>query len=174
MPTGFKAKAAAHLIHALALHMLACQASPLAAFHIAGEINHMADLASCSHAPFPDDKKFLTHFASLFPSPQDISWHLFLLSTNTSGKLFFALQTSMSPMALWLQTTNSGSIIGNIGSNSSHPISAYTFKTYIARNKFPSFKHSSNGLGKVTLVEASRSELALYKMQLEPLERPSS
>jgi len=169
-----KAKTAAHLIRALALRMLACQASPLVAFHIAGETNRMADLALRSHAPFPNDQKFLTHFASLFLAPQGISWHLFLLSINTSGKLFSALQTPTSPMAWWLQTTNSGSVIGNTGSNSSRPISARTFKTYIAKNKFPSFKHSSNGLGKVTLDEASKSKRAPYKTQSEPSERPSS
>ncbi len=41
-----KAKTAAHLIRALALRILACQTSPLAAFHIAGAMNRMADLAS--------------------------------------------------------------------------------------------------------------------------------
>ena len=169
-----KATTAAHLIRALALRMLACQASPLAAFHIAGETNRMADFASRSHAPFPDDKAFLTHFATLFPTPQDVSWHLFLPNTNTSGKLFSALQTPTSPMASWLQTTNSRSIIGSTGSNFSRPISARTFKTYITKNRFPYFKPSSNGSDEVTSAEVNRSKPAPYKTPSAPSERPLS
>ncbi len=169
-----KARTAAHLVRALALRMLACQASPLAAFHIAGEANRMADFASRSIKPHPDDQKFLTHFSKLFPTPQTTSWHLFQPHKNISGKLYSALQTTTSPMAWWLQITNKGTVIGSTGSAFSHPTSSRTFKTYIARNKFPSFKPSSNGSDKATSVEATKYELARSRMQSGQSARPSN
>jgi len=169
-----KAPIAAHLIRALALRMLACQASPLTAFHLPGETNRMADLASRSHTTFPEDHLFLAHFAQTFPLPQGIFWHLFRPSSNTSGKLFSTLQTTTSPMAWWLQTTSKGSVIGATGSGSSRPISTSTYKASIANNKFPSCKHSLNGSGKETSAEAIKSKQAPYKMLSGPSARPSN
>jgi len=79
-------KTAAHLLRALALWMLAVQASPLMAFHILGKTNKMADFALRSHASFPNNHAFLTHFNSTFPLPQGISWTSCQLHHKTSGK----------------------------------------------------------------------------------------
>jgi len=52
-----KAPMATHLICALALCMLVCQASPLTMFHLPGKTNCMADIASCSLKTFPNEKR---------------------------------------------------------------------------------------------------------------------
>jgi len=154
-----KAQITMHLVCALALHMLECQASLLAAFHIAGKANCMANFASRSHKLHPDDNKFLTHFSTLFPTPQTTSWHLFQLHRNISGRIYLALLTTMSPMAWCHQITNNkGTIIGSTGSISSCPILSCTFKTYIVKNKFPPFKPPSNGSDKATLAKATKFE----------------
>jgi len=57
---------ATHLLRALALQMLAGEASPLATLHIPGEMNHMVDIASQSAVSHPDNQTFLTHFNSMF------------------------------------------------------------------------------------------------------------
>jgi len=97
-----KAKLAAQLVRALALCMLAVQASPLTAFHLPGSINNMADFASRSFDTHPSDTSFLSHFNSTFPLPQGASWLMCHLSNATIGKVYSALRTAMSPMASWL------------------------------------------------------------------------
>jgi len=86
-----KAKLAAQLLWDLALCMLTMQASPLAAFHLLGTMNTMADFASQSFVLHPDDTNFLSHFNSLFKLPQDTSWLMCTLSTSTTGKVYSAL-----------------------------------------------------------------------------------
>jgi len=169
-----KAPTAAHLIRVLALCMLACQASPLTAFHLPGETNRMADIASRSLKTFPNDKTFLTHFALTFPLPQGIFWNLFLPSSNTAGKLFSTLQTTTSPMAWWLQTTNKGSVIGATGSSFSRQILTTTFKAHIANKKFPSYKLSLSGSGKEISAEAIKSRQEQSKTPSGPSARPSN
>ncbi len=86
-----KAPVAAHLLRALAIRMLTCEASPLAACHIPGEINTMADTASRSFTAFPEDSAFLTHFSLAFPPPQGASWIMCNLHKKTLGKIFSML-----------------------------------------------------------------------------------
>jgi len=162
-----KAHIATHLICALALCMLACQASPLAAFHIVGKENLVADLASCSHAPHPDNTNFLTQFSLLFPTPQGIYWIFSNLWQNL-------LHTANHHIANGVVASNNQQwhVIGATCSTFSHPTLSCTFKTYIAKNSFPLFKPSSNGSAKATLDKATKSELAWSRMPLEPLARP--
>jgi len=163
---------AANFIWALSVCMLACQASPLAPFHLPGEANCMANLASHSFTSSPSNHAFLTHFTSLFPPPQDVSWHLFYHHNSITGKVFSAMQTTMSPLVWWLQTTNKGSIIGTNGSNSYCTILTCSFRASLAMTKYSSYKPSSNGLNKATLATDTKSKLELSRTPLPPLARP--
>jgi len=122
------AKVAVHLLHILALRMLTWQASPMTVYHLPGAINTMADLASHSFTAHPTNAAFLTHFTSLFPLPQGNSWLLCHLPSSLSGKIYSALQTTTSPLAWWLQTTNNATVIGATGAPLSHPILTHTYK----------------------------------------------
>jgi len=167
-----KAQTAAHILRALALRMLACQASPLATFHIPGEANRMADLASRSFATYPDDRTFLTHFGSTFPLPQGASWLMCNLPSTTCGKVFSLLRTNASPLVWWQQTTNNASVIGGIGETSFGPISTRTFKTLREKNASLWCRFSLSGSGEETLAEEFKSALGPYKMRLQPSARP--
>jgi len=96
-----KAMNAAHLLHILALCMLACQASPLTISHIPGITNNMADFSYCSFATFPNEQSFLTEFHTHFPLPQQASWISCMLLTTTVGCVLSMLSMLTSGLALW-------------------------------------------------------------------------
>jgi len=169
-----KAPVAAHLLRALAIRMITCEASPLAACHIPGKINIMADMASHSFAAFPEDSAFLMHFSSTFPPPQGASWIMCTLHKKTLGKIFLTLQTTMSTREWWMRTTTKGTVIGDIGVNSCGPISTRSFKTWLIQNKLPSSKLSLSGSDKAKSDEAIRSELAQFRRRFQPSARPSN
>jgi len=164
----------AHLLHALTLHMLTCQASPLTPFHLPGTANQMTDFASCSFTTLPKNHAFLTKFPSLFPLPQDVLWHLFQPHSSTTGKVFSALQTTMLPMVWWLQTTSKGNLTGATGSNLCWPMLICTFKAFIAMTKCPSYKPSLSGPDRETWAEDTRSKPEPSKMPSLQLARPSN
>jgi len=124
-----KAKVAAHLLCILAIRMLARQASPLTTYHLPGVVNTMADEASRSFIMHPLDAVFLTMFNSSFPLPQGDSWLLCRLPSKLCGKIYLALLTTTSPLAWWLRTTNSATVIGVTGVPLSQPMSIHSYKT---------------------------------------------
>jgi len=169
-----KAKTAAHLLRALAIRMLACQATPLTAYHIPGVLNTMADVASRSLVSQPSDHEFLTLFNARFPLEQDASWMLCTLSSKTIGKLYSTLRTTTSPLVWWQRTTRNASITGGTGKTSFGPLSTRIFKTHIQMKKFPSSKPLVNGPDKETLVAANKSKRVRFKMPSEQSERASN
>jgi len=169
-----KAKTAAHLLRALAIRMLACQATPLTAYHIPGVLNTMADVASRSLVSQPSDREFLTLFNARFPLEQDTSWTLCTLSSKTVGKLYSTLRTTTSPLVWWQRTTRNASVTGGTGETSFGPLSTRIFKTYIQMKKFPSSKPLVNGPDKETSVAANKSKRVRFKMPSEQSERASN
>jgi len=70
---------AARLLQILALHMIACQASPLTTLHIQGNNNTMVDFASHSFQQLPTSTSFLMEFHNCFPLAQQaflIKFHI--------------------------------------------------------------------------------------------------
>jgi len=167
-------KTAGHLLRTLALRMIAVQASPITAFHIPGETNKMADLASRSFSAFPDNESFLTHFNSTFTLPQGQSWTGCQLHHTTYGKIFSTLQTTTSPMAWWQRITHKGIVFGGTGATSCNPRSIHSFKASIAMNKSPCYKPLWNGSGKDASDAAPKSKPGLSKTRWEPSARPLS
>jgi len=169
-----KAPIAARLLRAPSIRMLACNASPLAPFHIPGKFNTMADIASRSFANHTDNRHFLTFFANKFPLPQGASWIMCQLDKKTTGKLFSTLLTNTLPMASWQRTTNNASVIGGIGETTFGPISTRAFKMWTEKNKSLSFKFSLNGFGAETSDAAFKSAQGPSKMHWQRLERPAN
>ena len=123
---------------------------------------------------FPPRYGFSDAFFFKFPSPQGVSWIMCRLHKKTLGKIFSMLQTTTSTRAWWTQTTNKGTVIGNIGVNLFGPISTRSFKTWLTQSKLPSSKLLPSGSDKARSDKAIRSELAQFRMRFRPSERPSN
>jgi len=169
-----KAKRVAQLLWILALRMLACQASPLTTFHVAGTSNRMADFASRSFQKFPTTKEFLTEFHSQFPLPQNGSWIAFQFPTKTLGRLFSLLSTTTPTLESWSRLKLQGSVIGGTGRTSFQSVSIHTFRTWMLQNASWSSKLSLDGSGKVFSEEDAKSKPVASKQRLAPLPRPSN
>jgi len=96
-----KATNAAHLLQIHALHMTACQASPLATLHIPRVSSTMADFVSQSFDAFPNTQPFLTEFYHHFPLPQQASWIFCCLPNKTVGHILSMMSMPTSGLALW-------------------------------------------------------------------------
>jgi len=96
-----KAITAACILCTLALRMMACKASPLTTLHVLGEMNKMADLASCSFDQWPNDHNFLTEFNTRFLLPQNACWIYCQLLNASIGRALALLSMLTCEMALW-------------------------------------------------------------------------
>jgi len=96
-----KSPTAAKLLCILALHMLACQSSPLTTQHVPGIENKMADFASQSFKLHTKTEEFLTIFHTHFPPPQNKSWIFCHLPQKTIGCVISMLSMPTSKLELW-------------------------------------------------------------------------
>jgi hypothetical protein len=109
---------AGRLLRGLAAMQRATRAGPLTVASIAGKSNDMADVASRSYntAAIVPDSPFLTHFNSLFPLPQKLSWQLVHLTPEMTSLVISTLGGKRLPLQQWM--TSFKPKIGTPGSNS--------------------------------------------------------
>ena len=180
--SSMKSKVGQQLTRALALRMVANQASPLAPLSIAGADNDMADLASRSfkHTGAQgnydlSDLDFLTKFNSDFPLQQGHSWLLLRLSTKLNSLVSAVLQGKTPPTGSWTRLTKSGCAIGLTGPTTS-TATTLTWTLFSEELKTQHELTSSVGLQDSSVkgmqVEDIRSELARFKQRFAPSGRP--
>jgi hypothetical protein len=110
----------ARILRALAVRLHTNQAALLSVEHISGIYNTMADVASRRHSL--DNAKFLTDFSALFPTPQDKSWTLFLLSNKVTSKVCSELLNQQLTLESWCPLPTKEDVSGKLGQISSPPI----------------------------------------------------
>jgi hypothetical protein len=113
-----QSKIAGRLIRGLGLRQRMNETCPLAAQHIPGEKNKMADFASRSYTPslhLHGDSHFFARFSHLSPLPQNLYWTIALPPKEITSLIFSTLGGKLQPLELW--TTQLVRNIGDIGNN---------------------------------------------------------
>jgi hypothetical protein len=113
-----QSKIAGRLIRGLGLRQRINETCPLAAHHIPGEKNKMADFASRSYTPslhLHGDSHFFDRFSHLSPLPHNLSWTLALPPKEITYLIFSTLRGKLQPLELW--TTQLVRNIGDIGNS---------------------------------------------------------
>ena len=100
---GKNSAAAGRLLRVLALWKRVERASPLVAAHVAGDLNVIGDIPSCSFGyskqwHCTNDYEFLSLINSKLPLSHQCSWQGFRLSFALSMKVISELGTKVSPM----------------------------------------------------------------------------
>ena len=113
------------LARALSIRICHNESSPLAAAHIAGKDNDMADLASRTfkqqdqpgNYDIPLDEDFLTLFNTRYPlTQQDTSWLMLRLRSNITTRVFSILRGKPKPPESWVRLPAYALDTGAIGS----------------------------------------------------------
>jgi hypothetical protein len=173
---------AGRLTRALAMRILANEASPLISVSIAGTENRMADMASrtfhrntATATTFDiSDDEFLHMFATSFPL-QNASWRVFRLSNKLALKVFSELRGKTSTLGSWRRITKKGSAIGSTGPPSSNHLMVWTpcSPVYPPMNASNSSRLSLNGSGTEVAATVLESELVPFKSRYSQSARPS-
>ena len=104
-----------NIIQALAIRFQKLAVTKLAAEHIPGIFNVMADFNSREHTTNLTD--FLTHFSSKFNPPKNGYWNLCRLRTGLISRVISELSNKPLRMALWRRLPKKGSNIFRLGNN---------------------------------------------------------
>ena len=171
------------LARALALRLLATEASHLAALSIAGLDNTLADLASRSFKQTGKsgnynltDVDFLTKFCSDFPlTPQNSSWLLLRPNIKVSSRVFTLLQGGTLPTGSWTRLPKCGCDIGLTGPTSATSITWAPFSPALQEsNELTSSPALPAMYVKGMRVKDTRSASAQFRTRYAPSARPSS
>ena len=106
---------ASNIIRALAIRFQKLEVGKLAAEHIPGLFNVMADFNSREHTTNLTD--FLTHFSSKFNPPKDGYWNLCRLRAGLISRVISELSNKPLRMASWRRLPKKGSDIFRLGNN---------------------------------------------------------
>ena len=173
-----KSAVAARLVRALALRHRVSAAAPSIIVHVAGKDNDIADIPSRSFLPgsrwhCPDDKQFLTRFASSFPIPQTACWLLFQPSSRLITSVTSDLLMQPRQMDVWLRLPPIGSVIGSTGApTANHWGLTHTWNLSPTKPSPDSPPALLDGCGRATTAEAIRSRALECRSRSGPSARP--
>ena len=174
------------LARALATRINCNESSPLAAAHIAGKLNGMADLASRTfrhqHGPgnydIQCDATFLNLFNASFPlNQQESSWRSVRLRNSWTSRVISLMLTEPSHEASWVRLPAYGLDIGITGSTTAK-IDSLTWTRYSKTPANVSNLRCSSALPNTydaeLVDEDIKSALARFKTRSAPSARKSS
>ena len=101
-----KSVAVGRLLKVLALQQRLARASPLVADHVAGNLNVLGHIPSCSFGyskqwHCTNDSEFISLIHSKLSLPHQRSWQVFRFSFELSTKMISELGEKTSPMGEW-------------------------------------------------------------------------
>jgi hypothetical protein len=167
---------AGRLLRGLAAVQRSSQAGPYTVGSIAGVDNKMADVASRSYHPKgPDltcDRAFLTHFNTLFPLPQQLSWKLVHPTPATTSLVISTLAGERLTLQRWM--TPFAPPTGPTGLNFAQTHAEIrTSSTPQSPSNSNCLSVSLQGCGEVTTAEAVKCSLKPPKPPSVTWPRPS-
>ena len=176
-----RSRIAGRLLRALALRLRVCRASPLLTISIAGVKNDMADISSRSFGGkaqwnFACDDKFLLHFNTRFPLPQNASWRMFRPTSEMSMRVISALLDKKSSQGWWTRLPKNAGSIGTIGRNTRvqwESIQHCTSLPHRMKQKSKCSQLSLAGSGEALSASNALSAFKPFKSRFAPLERRS-
>ena len=176
-----RSRIAGRLLRALALRLRVCRASPLLTISIAGVKNDMADISSRSFGGkaqwnFACDDKFLLHFNTRFPLPQNASWRMFRPTSEMSMRVISALLDKKSSQGWWTRLPKNAGSIGTIGRNTRvqwESIQHCTSLPHRMKQKSKCSQLSLAGSGEALSASNALSAFKPFKSRFAPLERQS-
>jgi hypothetical protein len=113
MATRASSPIAYRLLRGLAMRQRATHAAPPAIYHVAGDQNTLADVASRALPSVSHPSAFLSHFNARFPHPQSPSWHRVHLSSDLCSNVISTLRGQQLELRRWM--TKTGRNTGKIG-----------------------------------------------------------
>jgi hypothetical protein len=120
MATHASSPVAYRLLQGLAMRQRATRAAPPEVYHVAGDTNTLADVASrrikdvpCFPSFVSNPAAFLSYFNSRFPLPQSPSWNIVHPDSNHCSNVISTLRGQQLELRRW--TIKSGPKVGTIG-----------------------------------------------------------
>jgi hypothetical protein len=167
------------LLAVLAIRMRANQASPVVPMHLEGKLNILADIPSRSfgykaewHCRTHDE--LLTMFNSLFPLPNQSTWHYCQLTSKIAMRAIDALRTKALGRREWMRPPQIGTSISTPGPcfyTLSELIRIWT--TSHTTKQCTTSQHLAAWFDKETWGEEIKSKLVQSVQRSQPLRRPS-
>ena len=178
--TSTKSLVAARLLRVLSLRMHRRRTSPLTSYHVEGDLNTMADVASRS---FRDDSMFAKsklslsdYFNSKFPLPQSASWKELTLPPELVSRVISCARSSTFNLGQLLRLPGIDKNTGPTGAHS-YRNAIKTTPSYKLRPNLNSPSLSLpllNGSGQATTAKELRLKLTESPMLWRPSARPSN
>jgi hypothetical protein len=105
MATRASSPVAYRLLRGLAMRQRATHAAPPAIYHVAGDQNTLADVASRTLTSVSHPSAFLPHFASRFPLPQSLSWQRVHPASALCSNVISTLRGQRLELQRWMTPT---------------------------------------------------------------------